>query len=646
MILKSNFIGNGCGEVPRRKSSEGETLSILESISSPHDLKALSMEEMQTLSEELREFLIENVSKTGGHLASNLGAVELTLALHRVYDSAHDRIVFDVGHQSYVHKILTGRRGSFDTLRQLGGISGYPKPSESIHDAAIAGHASDSVSVALGMARARTLAHEDYNVVAVIGDGALTGGLAYEGLSDAGDSHEPLVVILNDNGMAIDSNVGGMAHRLSKMRVRPGYFRFKRWYRRVFGRLPAIYNFNHRVKEWLKRRLIPGNLFSDLGFHYLGPVDGHDIIQLESVLNWARDLKMPVLVHVITQKGKGYPLAEQEPELYHGVDAFDADFGVDHAEKACFSHTFGEELCKLAEKDKKIVAITAAMCSGTGLTDFAKHFPDRFFDVGIAEEHAVSMAAGMAARGLIPVFAVYSSFLQRSYDMLIHDVSLSDQHVVFAIDRAGLVGRDGETHHGVFDPAYLCSVPHMAVLCPASFAELREMLELACYRIEGPVAVRYPRGGEGNYKLSCGTSPASVLRRGGDLTIVAYGTMINEALAAADILELLGVSAELIKLNFINPLDTESVLTSLRKTGRLLVSEDVCAAGSVGSRLLAACAREGVLLRAAETLDLGTGIVTHGSVPELMRLKGIDREGIVAAAKRMLDLDGGEVDAR
>lgn len=621
-------------------------MSILESINSPDDLRGLTTDELQTLAEELRSFLIENVSRTGGHLASNLGAVELTLALHRVYDTSRDRLVFDVGHQSYVHKILTGRREQFDMLRRLGGLSGYPKPSESIHDAAIAGHASNSVSVALGMARARSLAHEDYSVVAVIGDGALTGGLAYEGLSDAGDSHEPLVVILNDNGMAIDSNVGGMAHRLSKMRVRPGYFKFKRWYRRVFGKVPALYNFNHRVKEWLKRRLIPGNLFSDLGFHYLGPVDGHDLVQLESVLSWAKELKMPVLVHVITQKGHGYPFAEQEPELYHGVDAFDADCGVYHGEHPGFSHVFGETLCTLAESDRRIVAVTAAMCSGTGLTDFASRYPDRFFDVGIAEGHAVAMAAGMAARGLIPVFAVYSSFLQRGYDMLIHDVSLSRQHVVFSIDRAGLVGRDGETHQGVFDVDYLCSVPHMAVLCPASFAELQEMLELACYRIDGPVAVRYPRGGEGDYKLSCGRSPAAVLRRGGDLTLVAYGTMINEALAAADVLSRLGVSAEVVKLNFINPLDTRPVLESLRRTGRLLVSEDVCAAGSVGSRLLAACAREGVLLRAAETLDLGTGIVEHGSVAELLHLRGVDRDGIVEAAKRMLDIDGNEVKAQ
>ena len=621
-------------------------MSILETISSPDDLKNLSNEELRTLAAELREFLIENVSNTGGHLASNLGTVELTLAIHRVYDTSRDRLVFDVGHQSYVHKILTGRREQFDTLRQLGGISGYPKPSESIHDAAIAGHASNSVSVALGMARARSLAHEDYDVVAVIGDGALTGGLAYEGLSNAGASREPLVVILNDNGMAIDSNVGAMAHRLSKMRVKPGYFRFKRWYRRIFGKVPALYNFNHRLKEWLKRRLIPGNLFSDLGFHYLGPVDGHDLVQLESVLSWARELHMPVLVHVITQKGHGYPFAEQEPELYHGVDAFDTDCGVAHTDHPDFSHAFGETLCALAEKDKNIVAITAAMCSGTGLSEFSHAYPDRFFDVGIAEEHAVAMAAGMASRGLVPVFAVYSSFLQRGYDMLIHDVSLSRQHVVFAVDRAGLVGHDGETHQGVFDVDYLCSVPHMAVLCPASFAELREMLTLACYRVDGPVAVRYPRGGEGSYKLSCGTSPATVLHRGDDLTLVAYGTMINEALAAAEKLAALGVSAEVVKLNFINPLDTKIVLGSLRKTGRLIVTEDVCAAGCVGERLLAACAREGVSLLAAETLNLGSGIVEHGCVPELLRLKGVDSAGVVAAAKRMFDLDGSEVKAQ
>jgi len=612
-------------------------LNILKSINSPENLKALSYRELEILGSEIRGFLIESVSKTGGHLASNLGAVELTLALHRVYDTSSDRLVFDVGHQSYVHKILTGRRDGFNTLRRFGGISGFPKPAESVHDAAIAGHASTSVSVALGMARARTLAHDSYNVAAVIGDGALTGGTAYEGLCDAGQSHEPLVVILNDNGMSIDNNVGSISKMLARLRVRPAYFRFKRRYRQVFGRVPALYAFNHKIKEWFKRRLLPGNIFDEMGFHYLGPVDGHDISQLEAVIGWAKELKSPVLVHVITQKGKGYSYAEREPEAYHGVDAFDAECGIEKTPRTCFSDTFGEALTAFAEKDTSIVAITAAMCTGTGLSEFAKTFPDRFFDVGIAEEHAVAMAAGLAGQGARPVFAVYSSFLQRGYDMMIHDVSLSNLHVVFAVDRSGLVGRDGETHQGVFDVAYLCSVPHMAVLCPASLTELRDMLALALYRIDGPVALRYPRGSEGEYTASAGAAPSTVLRTGSDVTLVAYGVMINEMLAAAKRLENAGISAEVIKLNFINPLDTETVVTSLRKTGRLLTAEDVCAFGSVGSRLLAACAEAELVLKNAKTLDLGSGVVPHGSVCQLLKCAGLDAESIAAAAKHFFD---------
>jgi len=603
----------------------------LKSINSPKDLKSLSEGELEILSSEIRGFLIENVSKTGGHLASNLGAVELTLALHRVYDTEKDRLLFDVGHQSYVHKILTGRRGKFKTLRQLGGLSGFPKPTESVHDAAVAGHASTSVSVALGMARARTLAHEDYSVAAVIGDGALTGGAAYEGLCNAGQSGEPLVVILNDNGMSIDNNVGSISKMLAMLRVRPAYFRFKRRYRQVFGHVPALYNFNHRIKEWLKRRLLPGNIFDDLGFHYLGPVDGHDISQLEAVIGWAKELKAPVLVHVITQKGKGYTYAEQEPETYHGVDAFDIECGVEKCPHDCFSEVFGNEMIEIAGKDGGVIAISAAMCGGTGLSEFAKKFPDRFFDVGIAEEHAAAMAAGLAAQGAKPVFAVYSSFLQRAYDMLIQDVSLSGLHVVFAVDRAGIVGHDGETHQGVFDVSYLCSVPHMAVFCPSNYAELREMLNLALYSVEGPAAVRYPRGGEGRFTQNTGKVPSAVLREGKDVTLVCYGVMINCMLEAAELLEKKGIDAEVIKLNIINPLDAEAVLRSLRKTGRLLVAEEVCAFGSVGTRLLAACAEEGLALKNAKALNLGSGIVSHGSVGELIKLAGLDTGSITEA---------------
>ncbi len=613
-------------------------MSILERINSSNDIKKLPEEELEPLCQELRDYMISSISRTGGHLASNLGAVELTVALHRVYDTSRDRVVFDVGHQSYVHKIITGRRDSFCTLRQHGGLSGFPKPYESEDDAFIAGHASNSVSVALGMARARTLSHADYDVAAIIGDGALSGGLAYEGLANAAASGEPLVVILNDNNMSINENVGGTAHLLESLRVRPGYISFKRWYRDVFTKLPGLYKFNHAIKEWLKKRLLPGNVFSGMGMYYLGPVDGHDIGKLETVIRWARELRKPVLVHVVTQKGKGYKYAEEHPEKFHGVGRFDIETGELHDSGDCFSAKMGESLSRLADNDGRIIGITAAMSSGTGMDVFSAAHPDRFFDVGIAEGHAVSMAGGMAKQGMVPVFAVYSSFLQRGYDMLIHDVALQNLHVVFCVDRAGLVGSDGETHHGVFDVSYLSSVPDMTVLCPASYAELETMLRAAIYDINGSVAIRYPRGGEGKY-TACNTAPETLLREGRDVTLVCYGIMTNEVLDAAERLAAEGISAEVIKLSMIKPPDFDLVMRSLRKTGKLLISEDVCEAGCVGSRILEEAAINEIHVRAAKLLNLGEGIVSHGTVAELLHDFGLDADGIVSAAMEMMDKD-------
>lgn len=613
-------------------------MSILERINSSNDIKKLPEEELEPLCQELRDYMISSISRTGGHLASNLGAVELTVALHRVYDTSRDRVVFDVGHQSYVHKIITGRRDSFCTLRQHGGLSGFPKPYESEDDAFIAGHASNSVSVALGMARARTLSHADYDVAAIIGDGALSGGLAYEGLANAAASGEPLVVILNDNNMSINENVGGTAHLLESLRVRPGYISFKRWYRDVFTKLPGLYKFNHAIKEWLKKRLLPGNVFSGMGMYYLGPVDGHDIGKLETVIRWARELRKPVLVHVVTKKGKGYKYAEEHPEKFHGVGRFDIETGELHDSGDCFSAKMGESLSRLADNDGRIIGITAAMSSGTGMDVFSAAHPDRFFDVGIAEGHAVSMAGGMAKQGMVPVFAVYSSFLQRGYDMLIHDVALQNLHVVFCVDRAGLVGSDGETHHGVFDVSYLSSVPDMTVLCPANYAELETMLRAAIYDINGSVAIRYPRGGEGKY-TACNTAPETLLREGRDVTLVCYGIMTNEVLDAAERLAAEGISAEVIKLSMIKPPDFDLVMRSLRKTGKLLISEDVCEAGCVGSRILEEAAINEIHVRAAKLLNLGEGIVPHGTVAELLHDFGLDADGIVSAAMEMMDKD-------
>lgn len=609
-------------------------MSILEKINSSNDVKKLNGDEVAQLCAELRETIVNTVSQTGGHLASNLGTVELTVALHRVFDTAEDRLVLDVGHQCYSHKLITGRRERFSTLRSYGGISGFPKPWESVDDAFIAGHASNSISVALGMAKARTLTGGAYDVVAVIGDGALTGGLSYEGLAAAAAGGEAMVIILNDNNMSIDVNVGGIAALLQKMRVRPGYISFKRWYRSVLRPFPKTYAFNHKIKEWVKSQLLPGNIFSAMGLNYMGPVDGHDVEKLETVIRWAKEMREPVIVHALTKKGKGCAYAEEHPELYHGVGRFNPETGEIYPGGECFSDRLGEALCRLAERDGRICAITAAMCSGTGLDRFAKAFPARFVDAGIAEGHATAFAAGMAKQGALPVFAVYSSFLQRGYDMLIHDVSLQRLHVVFCVDRAGVVGSDGETHHGIFDVAYLTSVPHMSIFCPASFSELEDMLLKALYETEGPVAVRYPRGGEGEYKDSC-TEDECLIRQGDDVTVVSYGTMINEVNTAAVILQEKGVSAEIIKLGRLCPNSFALTLRSLEKTGRLVVAEEVCEAGCAGRIILAAAANRGIAPKTA-LLNLGEGIVTQGGRDALMQDMGIDAVSIVSAAERLI----------
>ena len=500
------------------------------------DMHTISDGQAEALCSQLRARIIDVVSRTGGHLASNLGAVEILVALHRVFDTGRDRLVFDVGHQCYVHKILTGREGAMETLRMFGGLSGYPKPQESVHDAFIAGHASNSVSVALGMAFARTRLGQDHSVIALLGDGALTGGLAYEGLSGAGLSGEQLLVILNDNGMSITENVGGIAQHLAHQRLKPQYLRFKKSYRKLMPVLPGgrqIYRFTHKVKTAVKETLLPCSMFEDMGFTYLGPVDGNDVRGLTRLLRYAKDLKTPVLLHVRTVKGKGYPPAEKNPDAYHGVSRFCVQTGEPlHPSGPSFSSTFGAALCELAEKDGKICAITAAMRDGTGLGGFAKRFPDRFFDVGIAEGHGVAMSAGMAKEGCLPVFAVYSSFLQRGYDMLIHDVGILGLHVILGVDRAGLVGEDGETHHGLFDVAYLSTVPGMTLYAPASFAELRTMLGLAA-AAQGPVALRYPRGGEERYTADAGRAPCIRLTEGADITLVTHGITVSTVLQVA-----------------------------------------------------------------------------------------------------------------
>ena len=564
--------------------------------------------------------------------------MELTVAIHCVYHTKTDRLVFDVGHQCYSHKLLTGRLSGFSRLRQQGGISGFPKPSESIHDAFIAGHASNSVSVALGMARARTMLGESYQVAALIGDGAMTGGLSYEGLNDAGASGEPIVVILNDNGMSIDPNVGGVSRHLCNLRSRPAYFRLKEGYRTFLSRNPAgmaVYRFTHRIKTIVKQALYPCSMFEAMGFTYMGPVDGHDVEQLIQTLSQAQQMHRPVLVHVCTKKGKGYLPAEAQPEQCHGVGAFDPAVGPYHAEKRDFSAVFGESLTALARENPKICAITAAMAEGTGLQHFAAEHPRRFFDVGIAEGHAVAMAAGMAKQGMTPVFAVYDSFLQRGFDMLIHDVALQQLPVVLGIDRAGLVGADGSTHHGCQSVGYLTQIPGMNVLCPASYEELSSMLA-AAVQLGQPVAVRYPKGSEEYPFPRWDGADSTILQQGEDVTLVSYGVLCNELLTAAELLEQQGIHSEIIKLHRIAPLNAEPVLHSVKKTGKLLVLEDVFAVGSIGWQLSAAIAQSGLSADKIILKNLGSTFAGQGTVAQLRCELGLDAAAVAQAVREAM----------
>ena len=604
-------------------------MSILSSISGHDDLVRLSDKDREQLCSEIRSFLIEKVSKTGGHLASNLGVVELTVAIETVYNTAIDRLVFDVGHQSYVHKLLTGRQAGFDSLRQIGGMAGFPKPSESDCDSFVAGHASSSVSIALGMARARTLQKQDHDVIAVIGDGAATGGMVYEGLNDAAESREPLVVVLNDNEMSIDRNVGGMARHLGKVRTRSGYLVAKRRYRSFLQKIPGgkwIYRVTRRIKDWFRRMLLPTTIFENMGFTYLGPVDGHNLPGLLKLLRSAKEMKRPVLIHVMTQKGKGYGPAEERPDTFHGVGAFDPETGKLVGKGGeTFSSCFGKTLCQLAEENDRVCAITAAMPGGTGLLPFKERFPRRLFDVGIAEEHAVSMAGGLAKQGMIPVTCLYSTFLQRSYDMLLQDIGILGLHAVFAVDRAGLVGDDGETHHGVFDVGFLRHVPGMQLLAPASMAELQDMTRWAVLNCKGPVALRYPRGGDRNYHESAWPNRLWIHQAGCDVAIVTYGTLVENALEAAQLLQDSGVSTLVIRLLSIAPVPVEELKAKLSGVHHVFVMEETSGGTGIWQELAVKLNESD---HAVHGLDLGDRFIPHGKIQELYRFCGLDGESV------------------
>ena len=608
-------------------------MSLLQNIHGHDDLIRLSDDERKRLCEEIREFLVANVSRTGGHLASNLGAVELTVAIETVFNTNTDRLVFDVGHQSYVHKLLTGRQTDFARLRQFGGISGFPKPSESEADAFVAGHASSSVSIALGMARARTLQGHSYDVVTVLGDGAATGGMVYEGLNDAAVSREPMVIILNDNEMSIDHNVGGISRHLRLLRTKEQYLGAKKRYRRFLYRLPggkAVYRFTKRIKDRLKRFLIPTTIFENMGLTYLGPVDGHDLPGLIALLRTARDMRVPVLIHVMTKKGCGYLPAEEEPSKFHGIGKFDPASGKKLGSSgATYSDVFGNTLMELADDDPHICAITAAMPGGTGLLAFKQKHPDRIFDVGIAEEHAVSMAGGLAKQGMVPVVAIYSTFLQRGFDQIMQDIALLGLHVVFAIDRAGLVGEDGPTHHGVFDVGYLRQVPGMTVLCPASFEELRQMLRYAVRDCKGPVAIRYPRGGERGYS-DCAWDPAvpvTVCTHGKDAAILTYGGLTGNVLRAAERLENAGIHASVIRLTGLTAWDHGALKEAVSGIRHLFIVEEACAGSGIKETVSWYCAQQKLDCR-LYSMDLGGEFVPHGDMESLYRFAGLDADSI------------------
>lgn len=628
-------------------------MSILETINGHDDLLCLDDQDRECLCREIREFLVSHVAKTGGHLASNLGVVELTVALETVFDTSKDRLVFDVGHQSYVHKLLTGRQAGFDRLRQFGGMAGFPKPGESVTDAFVAGHASSSVSIALGMARARTMMHQDYNVVALLGDGAATGGMAYEGLNNAAVSREPLIIILNDNEMSIGRNVGGLARHLSRLRITERYLGMKQRYASFLSKIPGgqgIYQVTRNIKDWLKRSLLPTTIFENMGLVYLGPVDGHDLRELISLLRIAKDMNRPVLVHVLTQKGCGYLPAEEHPARFHGIGKFDPLTGelLKNSEPT-FSDAFGETMMKLASGDDRVCAITAAMPGGTGLLEFQKKYPKRIFDVGIAEEHAVSMAGGLSKQGMIPVVAIYSTFLQRSYDMILQDVAMLRLHVVFAVDRAGLVGEDGETHHGVFDVGFFQHTPGMTVLCPASRAELRDMLEWAVEDQEGPVAVRYPRGGDRGYLPSDWQGGADVLRdgalvchrKGRDVTLITYGTMFINVTQGAELLAQRGIQATVLRLMTVSPLPVARVLEEMSENPYVVVVEEVCSGSGIKEKLAWALQHSCPGCR-VDGIDLGESFVTHGDMESLYRHYGLDGASIASFVQEAYQIENQE----
>ncbi len=616
--------------------------NILEKVNMPEDLKTLNIKEKEQLAEEIRKFIIDNVSNTGGHLASNLGVVELTIALHSVFNMPDDKIIWDVGHQTYVHKILTGRKGKFNTLRQLNGLAGFPKTSESEYDSFNTGHSSTSISISLGMARARDIKKENNNVIAVIGDGALTGGMALEALNDAGCSNTNLIVILNDNEMSISRNVGGISMLLGKIRTKKAYTKSNQYLKTTINKVPYIgrklVRMGRKLKYGIKQLFIPNMFFEDLGFRYLGPIDGNNIEKVQDLLEIAKKFKGPVLVHVVTKKGKGYKIAEENPDKFHSTSSFDIKTGKSKKEKkADYSKVFGEKLVNLAKENKNIVAITAAMCDGTGLSKFKKQYPERFFDVGIAEQHALGLAAGLAKNGMIPVIPIYSSFYQRGYDQVIHDICLQNLPVIMCVDRAGIVGNDGETHQGILDLSFFSLVPNLTILAPKDFIELEEMLEFAV-NLKKSVVIRYPRGGEGKIKFKSHKTiklgESEILKEGKDLTIVAIGKMVSRALEVSDLLEIYGISCDVINARFLKPFDEKAILQSINKTNKIITIEDGILRGGLATTIKELIVENDIRDIYIKSYGYNDTFVKHGLVEEIEKIYGLDVDSIVENIKK------------
>ena len=609
---------------------------MLEKINKTGDIKKLNIYEQKKLAEEIRKYILEIVSNNGGHLASNLGVVELTIALHSIFDLPEDKIVWDVGHQTYVHKILTGRKEQLKTIRKLDGLAGFPKTNESDADSFNTGHSSTSISAALGMARARDIQGKNNNIVAVIGDGALTGGMALEALNDAGCSQTRLTVILNDNEMSISKNIGGINMLLSKLRTKRSYTKSNVSMKNVINKIPVVgkpfVKIVQRVKRSIKQLIIPKMYFEDIGFRYLGPVDGHNLEELERMLAISKQLEGPVLIHVLTKKGKGYEIAEKNPDKFHATAPFDIKTGKAKTKKdKDYSKVFGDKLIELANKNEKIVAITAAMKDGTGLKEFANKFPKRFFDVGIAEQHALCLAAGMASQGIIPVVPIYSSFYQRAYDQVIHDIALQNLPVIMCVDRAGIVGADGETHQGTLDMSFFRLIPNLTIMAPKDFKELEDMLEYAI-SLKKPVIIRYPRGGESKEKFGkhekIEEGKAEILKQGKDISIIAIGKTVSRAIEVAKMLEKEKIEAEVINARFLKPLDIETIKKSIEKTKNVVTIEDGTIINGLGTAIKELIINENIKNVQIKSFAYPDEFIKHGSVEELEKIYNQDAKSI------------------